>query len=85
MLKNTVEFLGKSYGKTTESCGLNVQKPGLMNNPFFKKTTYEQSMHMFCTLFVNKLTAPFQSVKSDLYTLSTMPITTIYLNKGVSI
>lgn len=85
MLKNTVESLGKSYGKASLVCGLNVQKSAFMNTLDLLVKTYEQFMHMFCTLFLNRQNELSQSVKADLYTLSTMPITTIYLNKGVSI
>ena len=83
MLKNLVETMRKSIGKVFSSCGSIVNKSGLIRTQKIVKASNPHFLHTIYTPLFDSLFGKILSVNSQFCTLSTKPITTTYLNKGV--
>jgi len=78
-----VDWLCTTWDNYTKACVQKVHNSQVVH--LLKNTIrgYTQVIQVSYTAFMNTLFAHFTSFSSVLYTVSTQPIKTIYLNKGV--
>lgn len=83
MLNLTVDYVCTMRDNYPQACVQNVYNPKFMHLQKNSTSSYAQFIQVFYTALMNTFFVLFTSFRSALYTLSTQPIITIYLNKRV--
>jgi hypothetical protein len=78
-----VDYVCTTQDNYPQACVQNVYNPKFMHLPKISTSSYAQFIQVFYTALMNTFFVLFTSFSSALYTLSTQPIITIYLNKRV--
>jgi hypothetical protein len=81
--KKTVESLWTLWDNYPLACVLKVHKSLVVHTQKKVIRSYTQVIQAQYTVLMNTFFTHFTSLEQALYTVSTQPIKTIYLNKGV--
>lgn len=83
MHKLAVDYMWTSRDNYPQTCVQNVYNREFIHHSIISVLSYAQFVQAERTVLMNTFFMLFTSFRSALYTLSTQPIITIYLNKRV--